>query len=416
MTRVLVIGGGSELQPQLRRVAARIGAGVETAVICRASSLPHVHEPQDNRALVMLHDACSTEQWLRAARALHEHWRVDTVASFADPDQERAAAIAVELDVSFHAPKTVRAIHDKLEMRARLNASGLEQVPFSAVASPADLERFCTHAGLPVIVKPSRGWASSGIGVIRWPEDMPGVHRRAVEANPPLVGPSPPMAERFYQGREFSVEAVTHAGRHHVFAITEKFSDEATRVELGHVVPARLRPDQQELLVRHVCVALTALGVRTGPTHTEILLGPDGPVVIETHLRDAGDEIPRLVEDATGVDMADVFLRQVLGVDVGALPELLDRRDGPCYRASGAIRYLASDDHGTLAGIDGWDAVRAMPGVCDAQQLVPDDTRLRGLNDSFSRLGYVRVRAEDADRAVARAVDAVAALKVRLRP
>jgi biotin carboxylase len=210
------------------------------------------------------------------------------------------------------------------------------------------------------------------------------------------------------------VEAITHTGRHHVFAITEKFSDERTKVELGHVVPARLGPGEQALLVEHVGAALTTLGIRSGPTHTEVLLCPEGPVVIETHLRDAGDEIPRLVRDATGVDMAELFLRQVLGVDIGALPDFLDRREGPSYRGSGAIRYLPPCAHGTLAGIDGWDAVRGLPGVRDARQLLPDGTRLHGLADSFSRLGYVRVRADDAEQAVARARDAVATLKVRL--
>jgi biotin carboxylase len=415
MHRLLIVGGGSELQPQLRQVSARIGAQVETVVICRSSSLPHVQKPSENRAMVVLNDTCPTKQWLHAARALHAEWRIDTIASFADLDQDRAAAIAADLELSFHAPETVRVVHDKLEMRARLNRSGLENVPFGAVSSLADLERFCRTAGLPVVVKPSHGWASSGIGVIRCPEETAPAYRRAIEADPPLVGPSPPMAERYFQGREFSVEVITHAGRHHVFAITEKFSDQETRVELGHVVPARIDPDEQALLVEHVGAALTALGIRTGPTHTEVLLSPEGPVVIETHLRDAADEIPRLVEDATGVDMAELFLRQVLGVDIGALPGLLGRRQGPIYHGSGAIRYLATDERGTLARIDGWDAVRAMAGVQDAQQLMPDGNRLHGLADSFSRLGYVRVRADDSEEAMARARDALDILKVRLR-
>lgn len=364
--------------------------------------------------MVVLNDDCPTEKWLSAARALHTEWAVDAVASFADLDQDRAAAIAAALGLPFHAPETVHAVHDKLEMRARLNGCGLETVPARAVGTLADLERFCAAAGLPVIVKPSRGWASSGIGVVRSLEDAADAHRRAVEADPPLFGPSLPMAERYYQAREFSVETITAGGRHHVFAITEKASDERTKVELGHVVPARVSPQEQALLVEHVSAALTALGIRTGPTHTEILLVPDGPVVIETHLRDGGDEIPRLVQDATGVDMAELFLQQVLGVDIGAMPELLDRRHGPRYHGSGAIWYLAPDAQGTLAGIDGWDLVRDMPGVRDAQQLVPDGSRLHGLNDSFSRLGFVRVRAADADGALALARAALAALTVRI--
>jgi biotin carboxylase len=410
MPRVLVVGGGSELQPQLRRVSA----DVRTVVLCRMSSLPHVQEQHENRAMVVLNDDCPTESWLHAARAIHARWDIEVVASFADLDQDKAAAVAADLGLAFHSAETVRFVHDKLSMRARLNECGVEAVPFRAVDSVDDLADFCRTAGLPVIVKPSRGFASAGIGVVRDMADVANAFSRAAEADTPLFGPSPPIAERYYEGREFSVEMITHAGVHHAFAITEKFSDEPTKVELGHVVPARLAEDEARRVVAHTRSVLTALGIRTGPTHTEIILGGDGPVVVETHLRDGGDEIPRLVEDATGVDMAELFLRQVLGIDIGESPELRSRRGMPSYHGSGAIRYLAPDRPGRLAGIDGWQDVRAMAGVRDAQPSFEDGTRIDGLTNSFARLGYVRVRADDAEQAIARAGAAASALRVRV--
>jgi biotin carboxylase len=410
MSRVLVVGGGSELQPQLRRVHA----DVQTVVICRASALRNVHERHENRAMVVLNDDCATESWVRAARLIGAEWGIEAVASFADLDQDRAAVIAADLGCPFHSLETVRAVHDKLAMRARLNRSGLEAVPFSAVDSVDDLTRFCDSAGLPVIVKPSRGWASAGIGVVRDRSDMAWAYRRAAEADPPSFGRSAPMAERYYDGREFSVEAITHACEHRVFAITEKFSHEQTKVELGHLVPARLSTVEAALLAEHVAAALTVLGVASGPTHTEVILTAAGPVVVETHLRDAGDDIPRLVEDATGVNLAEIFLRQVLGADIGAFPQFRTRRDGPSYDAGAAIAFLAIDHCGILDRIDGWDVARGMAGVVDAEQLVPDGARLEGLTNSFARLGKIRVRASDAEQALTHAEAALSALKPRL--
>src|ERR1700730_15372059 len=128
-SRVLMVGGGSELQPQMRQ----LGEDVESVVLFSASSLPYVHEPHENRAVVMLNDSCSPGRWIRAARAIHAEWRVAALAAFADLDQDRAAAIATDLKLRFHSPETVQAVQDKVLMRARLMETGVESVPCRAI-------------------------------------------------------------------------------------------------------------------------------------------------------------------------------------------------------------------------------------------------------------------------------------------
>ncbi|CAM5515662.1 ATP-grasp domain-containing protein OS=Streptomyces glaucescens OX=1907 GN=SGLAU_17320 PE=4 SV=1 [Streptomyces glaucescens] len=61
--------------------------------------------------------------------------------------------------------------------------------------------------------------------------------------------------------------------------------------------------------------------------------------------------------------------------------------------------------------IDGWDEVRALDGVRDARQLLPDGTELTGLHSSYARLAHVRVHAENPDAAVALAEKAVSLLQ-----
>jgi biotin carboxylase len=166
-------------------------------------------------------------------------------------------------------------------------------------------------------------------------------------------------------------------------------------VEIGHLVPALISESEADVLIEHVRVALTALGIESGITHTEVILSPDGPVLVETHLRQAGDEIMHLVEDATGVDLTELLLLQVAGVDIGERPELVSRHRAPHYQAAAAIRYLAPNLRGTLERIDGWDDVRAIDGVRSAEQLIPDGSPLDGLRSSYSRLASVRVKAAD---------------------
>lgn len=409
MRHFLIVGTGSELQPRLRAMAP----DGQTMVLCRASTLELVHGIGDNQAVVVLGDQAPTARWVRAALAVHQEWRVHHVVSFSEIDQDKAAHVAAALDLPGHAVDTVAAVHDKALMRVRLAEAGLSDVPHLLVTDLAHLEEWYDRIGPPLILKPSRGRASVGVSVITRRAGLAEAYQRTTGARAPRLDPSPPLAERYLAGPEYSVEAITHDRTHYVFAITEKFTDPATKVELGHVVPARISPADERAIVRYVRAALTALGVTAGVTHTEVILAPGGPVLVETHLRGAGDEIPHLVEDATGDDIMELFLRQVIGEDIGRQPALRSRREGPHYRASAAIRYLTSPACGPLAGIDGWAEAAVVPGVRDHRQLHPDGTVLSGLQSSRSRLGYVRVCADDPSAAVRLAESTVDRLTVR---
>ena len=63
-----------------------------------------------------------------------------------------------------------------------------------------------------------------------------------------------------------------------------------------------------------------ALGLGFGPAHTEIRLGPQGPVVIEVNPRLAGGQIPTLVRLATGIDLVGATVDAVIGEGVPVGP------------------------------------------------------------------------------------------------
>ncbi|GAA2356891.1 argininosuccinate lyase [Catellatospora methionotrophica] len=410
--RVLFVGGGSAQQPRLRRIAQN----VSSVVLCRASVLEWVHQLPENEAVVILNDDADLDKWLAAGRYLHRQWPLDAVAALAEIDQDKAAAIAEDLGLRFHARATVQAVHDKTFMRERLRASGLEDVPFRQVASLEQLKDFYGEVGPPLLLKPSRGRASTGIATARDETQLAAAFDLASGATAPRLEPSPPIAERYVEGPEFSVEAVTHDGHHYIFAIVEKFKEEISKVETGHLVPARISPETAQALVAHVRRCLSALGVQHGITHSELILGVDGPFLVETHLRQAGDSIVPLTESATGVDICDLHLRQIVGEDLAALPDVAARAQAPQYIAGSAIGFLVPDAAGRLDGIDGLDEARQVDGVVEVKQLVPDGTAVDGLTSSYSRLASVRADAADGDGALKRVEEALALLRVRIVP
>jgi biotin carboxylase len=408
--RVLLIGGGSGQQPRLRRLAD----GISTVVICRASVLDWVHKLHENDAVIVLHDTSEVAAWVATARFVHQQWPLDAIAALAEIDQDKAAAIAADLGLTYHDQQTVLAVNDKTAMRKRLHDVGVDTLPYRRVDTLGEVRDFYREVGPPLLLKPSRGRASAGIAVAWDDTELAMAFETARGASAPRLAPSPVVAERYVEGPEFSLEAISHGGIHYVFAVTEKFKDEASKVETGHVVPARIPDDVAQLMVGHVRNCLDALGIRRGITHTEVILGASGPVLVETHLRQAGDSIIQLTESATGVNLTELVLRQILGEDLGALPEVAARVAGPQYKGAGAIRFLAPGLVGQLDGVNGIDDARSVDGVASVEQILADGSLLDGLTSSYSRIASVRAEAADADTAVNLADEALQRLSIRV--
>ncbi|MEV7025735.1 ATP-grasp domain-containing protein, partial [Kitasatospora sp. NPDC093558] len=291
---VLVIGAGRDLAARMR---AR--TGVRTTTLVRVTKLAKVRRPADNDRVIALSEDAPGE-WLAYAGFVHSHDPVDRVAAFSELDQDKAAAIADRLGLPFHSARTVRNVTDKLAMRRTLAEAGVERVGCEEVSGPDDVTALLGRWGA-LVLKPVGGTGSKGVSVVRAAADVPSAWRWSSGD-----GRAQLIAEQYLDGAEFSVEAFSEGGEHEIVATTRKFKDDRHFVETGHHVPAGL-PDRTERAVRrHVAAVLDALGVRNGPTHTEVILTASGPATVETHLRLGGDSIPELVADATGVDLFDL--------------------------------------------------------------------------------------------------------------
>jgi hypothetical protein len=132
-THVLVVGTGQQY-PELIR---DIRPGAHTSVLCRRELLPHVRAVASHRMVIGIGADGPDEEWLTLARAVHQVQPVTQVVAFGELDQDRAALIGTALGVGGHSPQTVRWVHDKDAMRARLRAVGVDDTPASRVARRA---------------------------------------------------------------------------------------------------------------------------------------------------------------------------------------------------------------------------------------------------------------------------------------
>jgi biotin carboxylase len=405
---VLLVGREEGLARRYRGHGTAAGTAVTVSVLCRTEHLSRVSSAEDCARVLALPARAGMDEWVGIARALHAVHPVTRIALYGEQDCDRAAAVGEALGVATHSRDTVRWVHDKHAMRARLRAAGLEDTPAALVTDREMLRAFAAKHGLPLVVKPNGGVASVGVSVARSPADLDACFAKAVAEHAAFSSPGV-LAERFFEGPQFSIEGFSEDSEHVFVAIARKYSDPVTFSELGHVLPAPLSPAEEKLIQCYAGEVLDALGVRFGPTHTEFVLTPEGPRIIETHLRLSSDTGP-LVPGATGVDLVESQIRQTMGEKV--LPGI--RRtleDSSAAARFGAVWYANTDLSGHLVKIVGIEESGRDPDVTVVPHVQPG-ARLDGLRDNYSRLAEAQAFAAEPEQALTMARDAIRKLRI----
>ncbi|WP_433547251.1 ATP-grasp domain-containing protein [Streptomyces sp. CA-294286] len=405
---VLIVGPGRDFPARIR--SAR--PDTRTTVICQLDYIGKVRAPGENARVIGVRSDAPDQEWIDLAAAVHALHPFTRIGTFGERDQDHYAVIAEALGLSAHSTDTVSLVHDKEAMRVRLREAGVDSTRSARAADVAELRAFVEQCGLPCVVKPISSSGSAGVTKVRHESELADAFTRASASYLGLTNAGV-LVEEFLDGPQFSVEAFSELGEHQVVAVTRKFSDPRSFVELGHVSPAAVAADVSEQIHGYVSGVLDALGVEFGPTHTEIVLGDRGPRLIETHVRMGGDRIPDLVLEATGVDVDDCAARQTLGEKV--LPDVRAALAEDRPARSSAIWFASLDAAGVLDGVSGLDEARARPGVTEVAVLAREGAEVGRLETSESRVAYARALGETADEAVTAAREAVESLVFRLQ-
>jgi biotin carboxylase len=400
---ILACGFASALEAGMRELNM---AGVRITVLSRSRQADLLASGEHPHRAILVGDDATDSAWVETAGRIHAHDPFTAMMCFEDDVLPASLLIAKSLGFAWHTADTISATMDKAEMRARLHAAGLDDTPYQRVGGPAELARFVAELDAPVIVKPPAGSGSRNVIEV--------AGAVAAEAAWRAVAPKQPstmLAERRLDGPLLTVEAFTDNGEHAILGSTRTYFDPEGFVELGHVSPTGLGQDVETEIGQLARDALDALGVRSGPTHTEIILTANGPRIVETHLRAAGDHIPLLVGDVTGRYVLPYMFWQAMGADRLVVNGRVVRLAKPVTEAS-AIWFFAAGTTGVVGEVRGESTIAGMPGVVDHAVQVRIGSRIRPPASSDDRLGYVRCHGESPAAAARRAQAAAAALRV----
>ncbi|HEV7805076.1 MAG TPA: ATP-grasp domain-containing protein [Solirubrobacteraceae bacterium] len=354
-----------------------------------------------------LSDTASPPLLAAALERLHAGDPIDAVLTLNEPHVVATAVSARGLGLPHTPVCALRATRDKHTMRQVLAEAAVPQPGFRLATTLAQATRAAADLGLPVVVKPVDGSGSVDVAIVDG--DLADVAERAacILARETYGRSTRSMRriliEEFVPGPVVSCETFSHEGRHELLGITDRTSpDHATPAEIGGCFPADV-PQAAE--VADVCRrALDALGLRFGAAHTELVVGPKGPVVIEVNGRLVGGMIPELMDHALG---GHVYL-ELIDAHLGAAPAQRRRPQGVA-----CIRTIYSERDGVLR------AVVPSPALGDARvrsftlTCSPGDP-VRALRSNRERMGFVIVvdREQEDARALAETIAATTVIEL----
>jgi biotin carboxylase len=292
-------------------------------------------------------------------------------------------------------PATALAATSKSVERDRFAAGGVPEPGWRTCRTLAEAQQAIEAFGLPCVVKPPDRQGQRGLSLVHEADTLEGAFDRALEAARGDVV----LVEELVEGSELTVNAFSVEGEFHPLTVTDRVRAEppAFGVALAHVWPSELPDSVIAAVVDAARAAAEAVGVRNGPTYTQVLAGTKGPRVAELAARLGGGHDAELCEAALGVDLNRLALAAALGEPVGE-GDLRPRSD-----AGGAcVRFLVPPV-GTLQAIEGLDEAASLEGVRWVRVYRRPGFELRELHTGPDRAGAALAVGTSRHEAFARA-------------
>ena len=335
--------------------------------------------------------------------------QIDGIMTLAsDMPMRTVAAVAEELNLIGIDYDTAIKATNKAEMRKALVENSVPVPMFFQVNTREEFYNAVQkikNAGYHCIVKPVDNSGSRGIDLLK--DFDKETLDRAYEYSKQSSRSGGLMVEEFMEGPEVSVETLSINGECHVIQITDKLTTGAPYfVEMGHSQPSQLPKKIKEQISQVAIAANKAIGIKNGPSHTEIKVTKDGPKIVELGARLGGDNITtHLTPLSTGVDMVEACINIALGMSVD-----IDKK----YDKGSAIRYFKQHS-GTIEKINGVEDVRKQKGVVQLSIIHNVGEHITDVIDSGSRIGFVIADGKNADEAVKNCENACERLEVVIK-
>jgi biotin carboxylase len=277
-------------------------------------------------------------------------------------------------------------------------------VPHPPLVDPRDPD-----VELPVVVKAPDRQGQRGLALVRTRAELePALATARAESRSGTV-----LVERLVEGPELTVNAFSVDGRFTPLIVTDRLTAEppAFGVALAHVWPSVHDAGAAAEAARK---AVEAVGIRNGPSYTQVRLGKEGPVVMEVAARVGGGHDAELCKAAIGVDLNQLTIQAALGESVSEtdLSWCQARSHVPAGRGA-AVVFLVPPV-GRLLEVEGIESAEAVDGVRWLRVYRQPGHVFGPLRRGADRAGAVLATGPTRDEALERARRAADAVRFRV--
>lgn len=318
--------------------------------------------------------------------------QIDGIMTLAtDMPMRSVAAVAEQMGLVGIDKDTAVKATNKAEMRKALQKAGVPIPKFFVVSNEEEYKEAVKEFDVPFIVKPADSSGSRGIFEVI---DITNAElvKKAYEYCKPYSKVGDVVVEEYMNGPEVSAETLTINGVCHVIQITDKLTTGAPHyVEMGHSQPTKHSDEIASRIAEIAKEANKAIGIKNGPSHTEIIVTSQGPKVVELGARLGGDNITtHLVPLSTGVNMVECCIK----IALGEMPDIKHK-----WSRGSAIRYF--EQHaGIIESIQGIDKAKRIPGIQQISIVHGVGEKVTEIESSGSRMGFVIAQSDNREAAI----------------
>jgi len=352
----------------------------------------------DERAVVSTEDEEAIDRLARARN----------VAGLVSPGADWPVGVAARVAARLGLPHpidlpTAAAATSKLRQREAFAAADVPHARAFAVDA-AELP-------FPCVVKVPDRQGQRGLALVRERADLePALTVASRESRSGEL-----LVEEHVDGPELTVNAFSVNGTFVPLMVTDRLTagEPAFGVALAHVWPSAHDTDEV-VAVAHA--AVEALGIRHGPSYTQLRLGPRGPVVMEVAARLGGGHDAELCRAATGVDLNGLAIDAALGTvpDGGLSPASLTGDRPVRGQSPGAAVVFLVPPAGRLLEVEGVEEAEAVDGVEWVRVYRRPGHVLGPFRRGADRAGAVLALGADREEALERGRRAAGAVRFRV--